>query len=331
MPKPRFLLGLPALKEGPLWDTARALEAPVLISANALSRWRIDEGGYRTWCGFDPRHLHLVANHPVALDSAGFVAAQHYRGFPWDTDDYLDLAAAAPWLWWASQDWCVEPEIAHDRDAVFDRISGTVRLNTLCLIGAERRRIRHSFVPVIQGWEPLDYVRCIERMPFVRDFPLIGVGSMCRRHVEGPNGILAVLETLRGAFAGMETRFHLFGLKSIGMQHTALDGRVASCDSQAYGVAARQNALRMRVSKSDRMLAGVMRDWYTRQIEIANAPPMPRRLKKPSTPPVENPMSPIETRILDAYDELRALHEDGELGWSSLTPEAAYQFAFLDD
>lgn len=147
--QPTFLLGLPALRDGALWRTARRLDAPVLISANALSRWRTDIIGLRLWSGFETRWLHLVAQHSVALDSAGFVAASRYNGFPWDVDDYLDLAASAPWLWWASMDWCVEPAIAHAEDAVLDRISGTVRLNVQCLDGADRRGIADRFVPVI--------------------------------------------------------------------------------------------------------------------------------------------------------------------------------------
>ena len=47
------------------------------------------------------RHLGLVSHHKVALDSAGFVGASRYRGFPWLTQHYLDLVATAPWLWWA--------------------------------------------------------------------------------------------------------------------------------------------------------------------------------------------------------------------------------------
>ena len=89
MSRPTFLLGLPALREGALWTTARDLEAPVLISANALSRWTVDGQGHRIWAGFDPRALHLVSSHPVALDSAGFVAAHRYRGFPWETEDLV--------------------------------------------------------------------------------------------------------------------------------------------------------------------------------------------------------------------------------------------------
>ncbi len=99
-----FLLGLPALRPGTLWKTAVALHAPALISANALSRYRVDAQGLRSWDGFDHRPLGLVATHPVALDSVGFVAVRRYRGFPWSTEDYLDLSAAAPFLWWAAQD-----------------------------------------------------------------------------------------------------------------------------------------------------------------------------------------------------------------------------------
>jgi hypothetical protein len=99
-----FLLGLPALRPGALWSQAIALNAPTLISANALSRWHVDGRGLRNWDGFDGRHLGLVSHHKVALDSGGFIAASHYRGFPWSTRDYLDLAAAAPWLWWAAQE-----------------------------------------------------------------------------------------------------------------------------------------------------------------------------------------------------------------------------------
>ena len=55
---------------------------------------------------------------------------------------------------------------------ILDRISGTVRLNVQCLNGADRRGIADRFVPVIQGWHPEHYLRCLERMPFALDFPL---------------------------------------------------------------------------------------------------------------------------------------------------------------
>jgi len=46
-----FLLGLPTLTDNTQWRTARRLNAPVLISANALSRWTRDVLGLREWIG----------------------------------------------------------------------------------------------------------------------------------------------------------------------------------------------------------------------------------------------------------------------------------------
>ncbi len=326
-----FWLGLPALRDNALWRMARRLQAPVLISANALSRWRTDSIGLRLWSGFETRWLHLVAQHSVALDSAGFVAASRYNGFPWDIDEYLDLAASAPWLWWASMDWCVEPEIAHNEDVVLDRISGTVRLNVQCFNGADRRGIADRFVPVIQGWHPEHYLRCLERMPFALDFPLVGVGSMCRRHVDGEYGIHNVLDVLDRAFDGSETRFHLFGLKSQGMSAARSHPRVASCDSQAYGVAARQEALKLQCGKPDTLVAGVMERWIKQQYawaskDFSSRPPAQwqPRTSRPAA-------SLMEARVASSMEDLRTLHEAGEIEWSQVSPLTAFQMAFMDD
>jgi hypothetical protein len=190
---------------------------------------------------------------------------------------------------------------------------------------------RETLAAAIQGWRPEHYLRCIDRMPFVLDRPLVGIGSMCRRHVCGPNGILRVLDALDNAFAGTSTCFHLFGLKSQGIQHAVTHPRVASCDSQAYGMAARQDARKQHAAKSDRYVAGVMRRWYEQQLATMRTPP-PRRLFTDGPAPKHPlPMSAHEERIRDAYEELRALHEAGEVTWSQLSPLLAYEMAFLDE
>lgn len=81
-----FMLGLPALHPGELWVQAVRLEAPLLLSANSLPHWHVNGLGLRFWEAFDGRHVSLVSQHPIALDSAGFVAARRYRGFPWPLD-----------------------------------------------------------------------------------------------------------------------------------------------------------------------------------------------------------------------------------------------------
>lgn len=325
-----FLLGLPVLADNALWRTARHLQAPVLISANALSRWKIGSSGVRCWTGFDTRNLRLVRDHPVALDSAGFVAAARYNGFPWCVDEYLDLCAAAPRRWFASQDRCVEPEIARDEEAVRDRISGTVRLNVLCRNGADERGIADRFVPVIQGWEAEQYLRCLDRMPFAPDYPLVGVGSMCCRHIGGDHGILRVIDELDRSFDGSNTRLHLFGLKSQGMEAVRGHPRVASVDSQAWGIEGRQQARKARRGKSNAFLATAMASWYERQHARLDIPNYVFTTPVHAIAPKESPsLNPIEARIADAAEELRQLHERGEIEWTDVSALAVYEAAFM--
>src|SRR3546814_6663411 len=79
-----------------------------------------------------------------------------YGGYPWTIDDYLDLAAAYPFTWWASLDYCVEHEIAADRDEVLDRMSRTIRAAIECRVRACDRGIEAGFMPVVQGRWPQD-------------------------------------------------------------------------------------------------------------------------------------------------------------------------------
>jgi len=82
---PTFILGLPYVARGPLLATARALCAPVLVSANAFSERR-DHGGWREWVRFRTEPLKLLDGMDAYLDSAGFVAAQRYGGYDWSVD-----------------------------------------------------------------------------------------------------------------------------------------------------------------------------------------------------------------------------------------------------
>jgi hypothetical protein len=329
-----FILGLPYLRDGALWRAARRLGAPVLVSANALSHRPRDELGIAMWRRFDYRNLHLVREHPVHLDSAGFVAAVLYRGFDFTVDAYMNLCAAAPWRWFASMDMCVEPEIARDEEAILDRISGTVRLNRECLIRADDRGIAHRLLPVIQGYRAEHYLRCIDRMPWLPEFPLIGIGSMCRRHVQDPQvGILHITDQLDRAFAGTNCRFHLFGLKTTGIGALRQHPRIASCDSQAYGITARRDAHQHRRSKTDAYLAALMVKWYQKQRQLLSEPGYAFR------PPIgpRKPLSlaasesPFDAPITEAAEEIRRLYEAGEAEWADLTPGRILEWAFDDD
>ena len=327
-----FLLGLPTLADGALWRTAARLDAPVLVSANALPVWDTDALGLRHWRGFGHRNLHFVAERSVTLDSGGFVAAVRYRGFEWSVGQYMALCAAAPWTRFASMDWYVEPEVAGAHEEVLDRVSGTVRLNRDCLREARRLGVADRFMPLIQGWEVDDYLRCLDLMFDLDPFPVVGVGSMCRRHVEGPTGILQVVHELDKALGDSPVRLHLFGLKSQGMAAVRAHPRVASFDSQAYGVAARQNARKAGVRKTDAFVAREMERWYRRQRALLDAPEY--RFRAPSAPARRDEPSPataLEARIAAAREELRELYEAGEVEWADLSPCRLLEWIALDE
>ena len=303
----------------------------MLLSANAFSIWRPDRAGIRDWVGFDHRPLRRLAGLDAALDSAGFVAMARYGFYPWTVAAYIELAAAAPWRWFSAMDLCVEPEIARDDAEVLDRIAGTVRLYVRCLHAAEEQGIADRLAPVVQGWRPDHYLRCLDRLPGIEHAPVLGVGSVCRRQVGGADGVLRVVDTLDRALGNGAARLHLYGVKSEAMHALRDHPRVASVDNQAYGQTVRRAALAAGQSKTDAFLARHMVTFQRRQAALlaepgqgACVPFLPAALPK-------SPADPIEARVAEAADGLRALHEDGDVEWSDLGPLAALQFAFMDD
>src|SRR3546814_15856517 len=63
-----IMLGLPHLREGPLLARARALRQPVLVSANAFSRWS-RRSGVREWAGWSTGQLRNAWGlHGLSLD-----------------------------------------------------------------------------------------------------------------------------------------------------------------------------------------------------------------------------------------------------------------------
>jgi hypothetical protein len=192
-----IVIGLPHLNAGPILARARSMVQPALISANALSRWSKAKG-WPEWRGW--RLAQLANAHGLAsldLDNAGFVAMKRYGGYAWSVDDYFRLASAFPLRRIASLDYCTEHEIAGDREEVLDRISRTIRANRDCRDRARDLGLADRFMPVLQGRMPSDYERCAEGLWWsMQPGAVVGVGSMCRREVAGPSGLVAVVAHL---------------------------------------------------------------------------------------------------------------------------------------
>ena len=117
-------------------------------------------------------------------------------------------------------------------------------------------------MPVIQGRSRDDYERCVDALwSAMAPGAIIGVGSMCRRAITGPEGLVAIFEHL-DRILPQEVRLHGFGVKGTALPYlTPLAHRIASIDSQAYGIAARREALRRGIAKSDALVADHLERW----------------------------------------------------------------------
>jgi hypothetical protein len=271
--------GIPTTQQSFL-GVARSLESPILVSANAF--WKNDR-----FCNYE---VLWDIEVPLALDSGGFVAMRKYGGYRWKVLDYLDLAVMLRPVWWAAPDYCCEPEIAADPAGVTKRIRDTV-----FTLGETLARVIHwnqelpgqpavAPMPVIQGWKPEDYRTCVKLMedhvisdPAAalalgsNEWPaLVGVGSVCRRHLTGPYNLYRIVDALEEALPS-HVGFHLFGVKSTALAKLKDRSRVISADSMAWNYAARREAYAKRIPKTKELLCEKMTTWVERQ----------RRLTKP--------------------------------------------------
>lgn len=276
----QIIIGLPTISRGPLLDAAISLGAPVMISANALAKWEND-GGVRTFKGWNTRGLERVsaAGAQIHIDSAGFVAMVLRGGYDWTPEHYIEGLCANPAISrFSAMDYCLEREISKDRTGIEDRISRTINLNWRCHRLSLDAKCRDRLMPIIQGETTDDYLRCFDAISgMVRAGETIGVGSMCRRPTGGDTGSNAVVEALDRRLP-TDVRLHLFGIKSDGAEAASRYGnRIASIDSQAYGMRARHIANETRktdpsFSKSNVFTASIMVDWFRKQQARLDAP-----------------------------------------------------------
>lgn len=238
----------------PVLNAARELGAPILVSANSLWDDRRQRFG-----GFE-----CYRDHDVALDSGGFVAMKRYGGYRWTVEAYTALAKALRPSWWAQMDFCCEPEIAASHSEIVARIGKTAKHLRACQAAAELSGIPGP-MPVLQGWQPEDY--CNGPIFDSNKWPdLVGVGSVCRRAVNGSDGIMAVVSAIDSAIP-KHVKLHLFGVKSAALEklHQNFPDRIASVDSMAWNVQCRWQAYLDNTPCSGEMRAAAAAKWFKRQ------------------------------------------------------------------
>jgi len=317
-----IVVGLPHLNNGPILARAKLMQQPMLISANCLSKWR-NRRGWRSWEGW--RHgqiTNATGLRSLDLDSAGYVLASRYGGFPWSIADYMELAAGYPFRRIAAADYCCEHQIANDRDEVLDRISRTVATNRECRERAADFGIIDRLMPVLQGRTPEDYGRCAEALHLsMLPGTVVGVGSMCRRDIHGPEGLIAVVSYLDRVLP-IGVRLHLFGVKGSALPWLLpFARRIASIDSQAWGTAARREAHRAGKSKTDAFAADHMERWTMVQLDrlleapCHAAPRAPTPLPPPSTDPWERAIARARAEARDLIESGDLSHDEITIGW----------------
>src|SRR5579859_3032474 len=214
-----------------LWNPAASF--PLFVSHRALSRYK----AFRS------------ATHGWALDSGGFTELSQYGG--WRTIPAAYAEAVARYdaeigkLEWASpQDWMCEPWIIH---------GGNGAPGTHLSVGEHQRRTVANFLelqalwpqvsdsecpfmPVLQGWTIGDYLHCADRYAAagvkLAEYPVVGVGSVCRR--QGTVFAAALVEMLSPDLA-----LHAFGVKTQGL--LTFGHQLTSADSMAWSYNGRRS------------------------------------------------------------------------------------------
>ncbi len=248
--------GMPELG-GHLPRVAREAGIPIMVSANRFAK-ALPPGKWR-------QETPDLEGSRVVLDSAGFVAMKLYGGYRWSPESYAELAERLAPEWWASMDYCCEPELAKDAGHVGARQWATLVMLRRC----RRAAAGQPPMPVIQGWHRDDYSDHAKDMDRVLsgDWPdLVGVGSVCRRSLWGESGVLSIVDRLDSILPA-RTGLHLFGIKSEAIRYLASCPRVRSVDSMAWDYGARKRG-HSGVQARGRELVR----WYSRQLEAVSSP-----------------------------------------------------------
>jgi hypothetical protein len=189
-----------------------------------------------------PRKTLPRARQPWVLYSGGFSELSLYG--QWQTTPKAYVASVTRYAdeigqlaWAATQDWMCEPHILKKTgqsisDHQLHSVTSYLELNL--------RAPDLPWLPVIQGWEVGDYLRHVEMYEragvSLKDLPIVGIGSVCRR--QGTRGAVDLLVQL----SGTGIKLHGFGLKTTAV--LALAPFLASSDSLAWSYQARKQQKR---------------------------------------------------------------------------------------
>lgn len=181
-----------------------------------------------------------VARMDWALDSGGFTELSMHGRWKTPPGEYIESVYRyrdeIGSLDWASpQDWMCE-QVMLDKTGLTVERHQALTIESVLLLRAVAPDL--PFIPVLQGNTPKDYLRHVEEYAEfgidLRDEPIVGVGSVCRRQATAEIGELI------SELASEGLNLHGFGVKMAGLQQYG--HHLTSADSMAWSFWARMDA-----------------------------------------------------------------------------------------
>lgn len=174
------------------------------------------------------------------MDSGAFTTINTHGGYPYPVDEYAGQirrwATNGNLLAAVAQDYMCEPfmvqktglSVAEHQRLTVERYDALAACDTAGVY----------IMPVLQGYDPADYVRHIEAYgDRLSPGAWVGVGSVCKR-----NGNAAAIESVLCAIKACrpDLRLHGFGLKTTALCSGLVRACLETADSMAWSFAARK-------------------------------------------------------------------------------------------
>jgi hypothetical protein len=170
------------------------------------------------------------------LDSGGFTELNLYGEWRTTHDQYVNEVLRfereiGNLDWVAPQDWMCEPFVLAKTGLTVEEH----QTRTILSFEKLRYALGDTVIPVLQGWEPVDYLRhwqMYEQFCFsLENEPVVGLGSVCRRQ-----GMTITGQIVRSlSFLNL----HAFGAKLTGLR--LFGDALTSADSMAWSYRARND------------------------------------------------------------------------------------------
>lgn len=174
------------------------------------------------------------------MDSAAFTTIAKHGGYPDPVEEYAEQikrwSTNGNLLCAVGQDYMCEAHMLKITGMTIEQHQRLTVERYDALLACDTGGV--PIMPVLQGYDPNDYVRHIEMYGDRLTHGMwVGVGSVCKRNGD-PGAIARVLIAIKQARPDL--RLHGFGLKTTALKSEFISGLLHTADSMAWSFAARR-------------------------------------------------------------------------------------------